>query len=113
VPPADVSTHTLKLAAKSLPQNNSLLLVLNLSHDGLKAEHVELLAQTLDANKTLTELDLRGNELGNKGFVELARVLQHSFLPGRPVRLDRLWLGKNAAGVAGAAHMLRVSELKH
>ena len=45
-----------------------------LSELGLKDEHVELMLPSLAANKTVKEVDLRGNQLGNTAIVGLVEA---------------------------------------
>ena len=45
-----------------------------LSELGLKDEHVELMLPSLAGNRTVKEVDLRGNQLGNSAIVELVEA---------------------------------------
>jgi Ran GTPase-activating protein (RanGAP) involved in mRNA processing and transport len=67
----------IQVLAKALTFNNSTLDTLALHSTGITDKGVEYLAEMLKTNRTMMELRLSGNEIGNQGVQLLAKALTH------------------------------------
>ena len=98
---------------KKLLNNDPTLRSLNLYGELFKytnSDHIgpagaKYLAEMLQHNATLQDLELSYNEIGDAGAKHLAEMLQHN------TTLQHLALGKNEIGDAGAQHLAEA--LKH
>jgi hypothetical protein len=85
-----VCDNGVRALAKTLTFHNSSLSTLALHSTGTTDKGAEYLAEMLKINKTLTELTLSGNEIGNRGIRLLATALTH-----HNNTLKRLYVSKN------------------
>jgi len=76
----DLGGFTSKLGTSALSkflQRRSSVKVLDLSHNELQEYDMELLANALSLNRTVTQLNLTGNPFGDSGLEHLAGVIKH------------------------------------
>ncbi|XP_068732974.1 NLR family CARD domain-containing protein 3-like [Montipora capricornis] len=84
---------------------NSTVTKLNLSCHEIGDSGVAALAKALEINSTLTELNLHGNKIGHSGAAALAKAVEiNSTLTG-------LYLSRNGIGDSGAALLAKAMEI--
>ena len=86
------------MAIANALEANTTLKELDLSDNSIGAEGAKAIARALEKNKTLTALDLRDNNIGDEGAIAIANALRENY----SIRIKRLNLNLNNIGDDGA-----------
>eukprot|EP00802_Teleaulax_amphioxeia_P021543 Tamp_21907.p1 GENE.Tamp_21907~~Tamp_21907.p1 ORF type:complete len:175 (-),score=26.61 Tamp_21907:4-528(-) len=89
---------------------------LDLSHSGLGDEAMQEMCEAIKNNRTLRELNLSNNQIGNVGARQIGAMLRESnpcrycTFQGLHLKLAEIDLGHNNIGDVGAAHLAQALE---
>lgn len=107
------SPDSIRTIANSLKSENCRLSSLKCSNCGIDAENIKILASILPENKSLRELDLSNNSLGDEGVEAIASALGVGTLSGNNpnVSLKFLDMSSTNIGHMGAISLLSSNNL--